>query len=106
VPFKSADGGRLNDEAFLRLLAHGSAPLQSKGKSQRPGGAALADLPLVANDVVKVSRTRCKAWVSAGRPASGSMDGMRLVILPPIANDEVVRVTTLLQHMPLCWCWV
>ena len=54
VPFKSADGGRLNDEAFLRLLAHGSAPLQPKGKAQRPGGGALADLPLTANDVVKV----------------------------------------------------
>ena len=68
VPFKSADGGRLNDEAFLRLLTHGSAPLQPKGKSQRPGGAALADLPLVANDVVKVSCKRCRAWGSAGRP--------------------------------------
>ena len=54
MPFKSADGGRLNDEAFLRLLAYNSAPRELKGKKEQPGGVALADLPLVANDVVKV----------------------------------------------------
>ena len=58
MPFKSSDGGRLNDEAFLRLLAVEGAERPAASKGQRPGGSQLADLPLTAEDVAKVQQLR------------------------------------------------
>lgn len=55
VEFKSADGSRVNDEAFLRLLAMSAAgPASGTGAAAGPGGQQLARLPLDENDVAKV----------------------------------------------------
>ena len=77
MPFKSADGGRLNDEAFLRLLARDGASLQPRGKGARPGGAALADLPLVANDVVKVRQGHESASLGTSKVLTPGADSQR-----------------------------